>query len=92
MPIDIKDILKDPQENGFWEEFIKTSDTATTCTMNATRVASEIYLAKTLKSTGILIKEELDKTGDKLQKALADHTTALNESAAAANKHAKGLK
>ena len=92
MPIDIKDILNDPQDDDFWKEFIKTADTAVTQTMNVTRVASEIYLSKTLKFTGTTIKEELEKTGDKLQKALSDHAKALNESADAANKQAKGLK
>jgi len=92
MPIDINEIFNDPQDDEFWREFLKTADTATTRTMNATRVASEIYLAKTLKTAGTTIQKELQNTGDKLQKALGDHAAALNESAIAANKHAKGLK
>ena len=89
---DLIKILNDPQENEFWETFLKAATTATTSQMNATRVASEIYLAKTLKTNSIAIQEELENTGDKLRDALQKLAKALSESAIAANKHAKGLK
>jgi hypothetical protein len=92
MPIKLKDILKDPQEDDYWEEFFKVANTGVTAQINATRVASEIYLAKMLKTTGILIKEEVYNSGNKTQKALSEHAAALNKSAIAANKHARGLK
>ena len=92
MEIDVKNILNDPSDDEFWRGFFKAADTGTTSTINVTRVAAEIYLAKILKTTGITIQSEVQNTAKKLQEALADHATALNKSAEAANRHAKGLK
>ena len=92
MTFQIQDIINEDIDAKYLDQFIRTADTGNTHLINATRVASTIYLALTLKDVGKTMQKELQNTGDKLQTALMDHASALNKSAEASNKHASGLK
>ena len=91
MQIRAEEIVDNLDNLEYLKKFIEESNTATTALMNQTRVASDIYLAFTLRSTGNNLANEIDNMTTILKQALAAHAEALNKSAKASEKHAKSL-
>ena len=92
MKVEPKDILDKSEDPEYLKDFIKSSDTAVTKHMNMTRVASEIFVAFTLRKSIEDLKTTLFNITERFEKLMNLHAETLNESAKVANEHTRGLK
>jgi hypothetical protein len=60
--------------------------------MNQTQVAAEVILARTIFNATASLHTDLDQMSSRIKEALQDHSKSLDTSAAAANRHARGMK
>jgi hypothetical protein len=86
-----REIVDRSNDDQYLRDFIDTATTAATADMNATRVASEIHLAKAIKSSGDGLESAISSMTESLRKALTDHADALIKSAHASEKYARSL-
>ncbi len=86
------EILDKGDEDEWLREFLKYSNTATTAKMNQSRVASEVFFARTIAQSTSRLDATMIDLNSRLVAAFSDHAKALNKSANAANEHARSLK
>ena len=60
--------------------------------MNQCIVAAEVILARTIFNSTASLHTDLNQMSSRIEKALQDHSKSLDTSAAAANRHARGMK
>lgn len=89
--VNFTEIFDKADDTDYLKRVVESSNTATTALMNMSRVASELYLARTLKSTGDSLADEIEEMTATLQTTLREHAEALVRSAEASEKHAKSL-
>ena len=83
--------LDDLDDPGKARTFILNSQTAVTAEMNRSRVTSQLYLAHKTKIAGDTLAAAVTALATAIEQGLAAHAQALQASAAASEKHARGL-
>lgn len=90
--MNVEEILENMEDLKTLKKFVKDSKTATTKVVTQYLVAAEVILALTISKSTTSLHTDLDQMSSRIEIALQDHSKSLDTSAAAANRHARGMK